>query len=64
LVNVQGEDVVSGIYTPMPVDGEQVFVVVMCGVGIIALAGIIVNNNILLLVHQPRTKRSNYLQKQ
>ncbi|MFJ5423282.1 efflux RND transporter permease subunit [Wolbachia endosymbiont of Drosophila barbarae] len=28
---------------------QQVFVVVMCGVGIIALAGIIVNNNILLL---------------
>ncbi|MDR2609450.1 MAG: efflux RND transporter permease subunit [Rickettsiales bacterium] len=28
---------------------HKVFVVVMCGVGIIALAGIIVNNNILLL---------------
>ncbi len=28
---------------------QKVFVVVMCGVGIIALAGIIVNNNILLL---------------
>ncbi|WCR53379.1 MAG: Cation efflux system protein CusA [Wolbachia endosymbiont of Ctenocephalides orientis wCori] len=28
---------------------QQVFVIVMCGVGIIALAGIIVNNNILLL---------------
>ncbi|APR98735.1 efflux RND transporter permease subunit [Wolbachia endosymbiont of Folsomia candida] len=28
---------------------NQVFVIVMCGVGIIALAGIIVNNNILLL---------------
>jgi multidrug efflux pump len=28
---------------------NQVFVIVMCGVGVIALAGIIVNNNILLL---------------
>lgn len=28
---------------------NQIFVIVMCGVGIIALAGIIVNNNILLL---------------
>ncbi|MGL9731814.1 MAG: efflux RND transporter permease subunit [Wolbachia sp.] len=28
---------------------HKVFVVVMCGVGIIALSGIIVNNNILLL---------------
>ncbi|MDR2831490.1 MAG: efflux RND transporter permease subunit [Rickettsiales bacterium] len=28
---------------------HQVFVIVMCGVGVIALAGIIVNNNILLL---------------
>lgn len=23
LVNAQGEDVVSGVYTPMPIDGEQ-----------------------------------------
>ncbi|QUI60504.1 efflux RND transporter permease subunit [Wolbachia endosymbiont of Spodoptera picta] len=40
---------------------QKVFVVVMCGVGIIALAGIIVNNNILLLdaFHQQIKVRKN-----
>ncbi|TVS92606.1 efflux RND transporter permease subunit [Wolbachia pipientis] len=40
---------------------QKVFVVVMCGVGIIALAGIIVNNNILLLdaFHQKIKVRKN-----
>ncbi|WP_353288158.1 efflux RND transporter permease subunit [Wolbachia endosymbiont (group B) of Gerris lacustris] len=40
---------------------QKIFVVVMCGVGIIALAGIIVNNNILLLdaFHQQIKVRKN-----
>ncbi|WP_353276252.1 efflux RND transporter permease subunit [Wolbachia endosymbiont (group B) of Villa cingulata] len=40
---------------------QKVFVVVMCGVGVIALAGIIVNNNILLLdaFHQQIKVRKN-----
>ena len=44
---------------------KQVFVIVMCGVGIIALAGIIVNNNILLLDafhHQVKMHKNNIKQ--
>lgn len=44
---------------------HQVFVVVMCGVGVIALAGIIVNNNILLLDafhHQVKMHKNNIRQ--
>ncbi|NSM56524.1 efflux RND transporter permease subunit [Wolbachia endosymbiont of Atemnus politus] len=41
---------------------NKVFVIVMCGVGVIALAGIIVNNNILLLDafhHQVKIYKNN-----
>ncbi|WCR57634.1 efflux RND transporter permease subunit [Wolbachia endosymbiont of Ctenocephalides felis wCfeJ] len=44
---------------------NKVFVIVMCGVGIIALAGIIVNNNILLLDafhHQVKIYENNIKQ--
>ncbi|MDM8335679.1 efflux RND transporter permease subunit [Wolbachia pipientis] len=44
---------------------HKVFVIVMCGVGIIALAGIIVNNNILLLDdfhHQVKVRKNDIKQ--